>query len=282
MSSKKGSSSSSRGGGEGRRGGNPRKVRRRTEQARIKSQVKKGKNIVQKQIDEDRRKYSQTGSQKKKGLLGTYDKGEMYGSRASGITNEYLVSIGQAKRGNPYYDHKGKITGYSYLLTSQGREMKYGKSDSAMGSGDPTGIMTGTPISQQMHESQKKTQAAALGALSLGAGLGGGTLMRMAAADAWKDRGQTGYQNYLNKFYGNMAGTSSYGIKSAKVSGQGTTEDFSEVSSVTQADPNKTETRTDDTRFKSKKAITKGGDETLLASRNLFGKKGKTITASMA
>jgi hypothetical protein len=281
MSSKKGSSSSSRGEGEGRRGGNPRKVRRRTEQARIKSQTKKAQKEIQSKIDRERYgagKAYGAGKISKERIKKT----EMYGGKASKMTNEYLVSIGEAKKGNPYYDHKGNITGYSYFLTSKGQEMKYGKSGSAMGSGDPTGIMTGIPISQAMHDRQKNIQAISLGALSLGAGLGGGTLMRMAAADAWKEKGQTGYQNYLNKFYGNMAGSSSYGIKSSKVSRQGTTEDFTEVSSATQVDPNKTETRTDDTRFKSKKAITKGGDETLLASRNLFGKKGKTITASMA
>ena len=50
----------------------------------------------------------------------------MYGGVASQATNEYLVSIGEAKRGNPYYDNKGNITGYSYNLTGKGHELKYG------------------------------------------------------------------------------------------------------------------------------------------------------------
>ena len=273
MSSKQGTSGSGGGGGQDR-GQNVTHQdmaaeQRKQREARKQKQLAEGKKLLQNQIDEDRRKYSQTGAKQKQYLLGKpKDVGEMYGGRSSQFTNEYLVSIGEAKRGNPYYDHKGKITGYSYNLTSKGREMKYGQSGGAMGSGDPTGIMSSTAISRTMWESQKEVQQF----MKLGP-------MGLLTSAATKD---TGYDSYLKKFYGNMAGASSYGIKSAKVSGQGTTEDFSEVSSATQIDPNKTETRTDDTRFKSKKAITKGGDETLLASRNLFGKKGKTITASMA
>jgi len=270
MSSNKGTSSNSQGdsyssgGGTGGEYDTPTPTTKK--KARKEKQIKEGQSLVAKNIESDRRKYH--GKTKKYLIGGKKDVGEMYGGKASQMTNEYLVSIGEAKRGNPYYDHKGKITGYSYLLTSAGREMKYGKSQGAMGSGDPTGIMTGTSISKTMWDSQKQVQKL----MKLGP-------MGLLTSAATKD---TGYDSYLKKFYGNMAGASSYGIKSAKVSGQGTIEDFSEVSSVTQIDPNKTETRTDDTRFKSKKAITKGGDETLLASRNLFGKKGKTITASMA
>ena len=271
MSSKKGTTrSEERSGGGGGPAGQTitehARVKRAVKKEKQIRQVKEGQSLVAKNIESDRRKYH--GKTKKYLIGGKKDVGEMYGGKASQMTNEYLVSIGEAKRGNPYYDHKGKITGYSYMLTSAGREMKYGKSQGAMGSGDPTGIMTGTSISKTMWDSQKQVQKL----MKLGP-------MGLLTSAATKD---TGYDSYLKKFYGNMAGASSYGIKSAKVSGQGTTEDFSEVSSATQIDPNKTETRTDDTRFKSKKAITKGGDETLLASRNLFGKKGKTITASMA
>jgi hypothetical protein len=268
MSSKQGTSGSGGGGGQDR-GQNVThqdvaQERRKQREKRKTKQTKEGQSLVAKNIESDRRKYS--GKTKKYLIGGKKDVGEMYGGKASQMTNEYLVSIGEAKRGNAYYDHKGKITGYSYMITAQGKEMKYGKSGGAMGSGDPTGIMTGTPISEQMHESQKEVQRL----MKLGP-------MGLLTSTATKD---TGYDSYLKKFYGNMAGTSSYGIKSAKVSGQGTTEDFSEVASTTQADPNRTETRTDTTRYKSSKAITKSS-ESILASRNLFGKKGKTITASM-
>jgi hypothetical protein len=75
----------------------------------------------------------------------------------------------------------------------------------AMGSGDPTGIMSSTPISAKMHETQKTIQAIALGAMSLafpqtGVGALGGFGLRATAADALKNRGQKGYNEYMKKF----------------------------------------------------------------------------------
>jgi hypothetical protein len=130
---------------------------------------------------------------------------DFYGKEASQATNEYLVNIGAAKQGNPYFDDKGNITGYSYFLTSKGKKMKYGMTDGAMGSGDPTGIMSSVPISAKMHERQKTIQAIALGAMSLafptvGMGSIGGFITRSAAADALKNRGQKGYNEYMKKF----------------------------------------------------------------------------------
>ena len=48
--------------------------------------------------------------------------------------------------------------------TSESMEMKYGSSGSAMGSGDPTGILTGTRISEPMFKRQQNIQMAVLGA----------------------------------------------------------------------------------------------------------------------
>jgi len=129
-----------------------------------------------------------------------------FGSEASQATNEYLVSIGEAKQGNPYYDHKGNITGYSYMLTSKGKEMKYGKSGGAMGSGDPTGIMSSIPISKKMHDTQKTIQGIALAAMSLafpqtGVGSVGGFIARSASADAFKNKSPEGYTNMITKFH---------------------------------------------------------------------------------
>jgi len=127
---------------------------------------------------------------------------DFYGKEASQATNEYLVNIGAAKEGNPYFDDKGNITGYSYHLTSKGKKMKYGIGGGAMGSGDPTGIMSSTPISAKMHERQKTIQAIALGSLSLALPTPsiGGFVMRASAADALKDKGQKGYNKYMKKF----------------------------------------------------------------------------------
>ena len=125
---------------------------------------------------------------------------DLYGKEASQATNEYLVSIGEATRGRKLDDGT-----YGYMLTSKGKEMKYGKSGGAMGSGDPTGIMSSTPISAKMHERQKTIQAIALGAMSLafpstGIGAIGGFGLRATAADALKNKGQKGYNEYMKKF----------------------------------------------------------------------------------
>jgi hypothetical protein len=127
---------------------------------------------------------------------------DFYGKEASQATNEYLVSIGAAKQGNPYFDDKGNITGYSYVLTSKGKEMKYGKSGGAMGSGDPTGIMSSTAISQPMHKRQQKIQAMTLAALSFAPIIPKpvSSLMRMGAVDAFSKMGQRGYNEYMKKF----------------------------------------------------------------------------------
>ena len=100
--------------------------------------------------------------------------------------------------------------------------MKYGMTGGAMGSGDPTGIMSSTPISAKMHERQKTIQAIALGAMSLafptgGMGSVGGFIARSSAADALKNRGQKGYNEYMKKFEKKQATV--MGSKRAAVTG---------------------------------------------------------------
>jgi len=129
-------------------------------------------------------------------LSGTKGGTKKFGEEASKATSEYLESIGQA-----VYNPK---TG-GYVLTSKGKEMQYGISGGAMGSGDPTGIMSSIPISAKMHETQKVIQGIALGAMSLvfpqtGIGALGGFMARSSAADAFKSKGEEGYKKYLSKF----------------------------------------------------------------------------------
>jgi len=172
---------------------------------RSNNKVKKGKKEVQDKIDRERYgagvAYGSGGNMRWGDRV---NKVEMFGGKASKYTNQYLESIGEAKKGNPYYDHKGNITGYSYFLTSKGNQMKYGKSNSAMGSGDKSGIMTSIPISQRMHDSQMKAQALMVGGLSLLAGPIGGTIMRASAADSARKIGSKGYQQYQKSFKANM------------------------------------------------------------------------------
>tara|TARA_Y100001938_G_C8039484_1_gene405334 strand:- start:162 stop:932 length:771 start_codon:yes stop_codon:yes gene_type:complete len=159
----------------------------------IKSQTEAGKKFVSDKLGLDKgRATNLTGKDQK-----------FYGSEASAATNEYLVSIGEAQKGNPYYDSKGNITGYSYILTSKGKKMKYGESGSAMGHGDPTGIMTSTQISPEMWEQQNKIQAAILGVLSFSLPPIMGSGVRMMAGKKLYDP----YSNYESQFKNYQTGT---------------------------------------------------------------------------
>ena len=180
-----------------------------------KSQTKAGITAVKKKLGITEMKHGPMSFlQNKKGtkdvlalkLSKTKGGTSMFGSEASQATNEYLVSIGEAKKGNPYYDHKGNITGYSYFLTSKGKEMKYGKSEGAMGSGDPSGIMSSVPISEAMFEKQKKIQTLALAGMSLAMPMGGGQLLRAAAADTF----QRPYSDYISTFYKGQSGEANF------------------------------------------------------------------------
>tara|TARA_R100000805_G_scaffold5263_2_gene6590 strand:+ start:8101 stop:8742 length:642 start_codon:yes stop_codon:yes gene_type:complete len=87
-----------------------------------------------------------------------------YGGEASKITNEYLVSINEAKR----------TGGGGYMLTSKGYEIKYGsytpgavQDPGAMGTGNPGGVMSSVPISKKMLEEQNRIKSIALAGASV-------------------------------------------------------------------------------------------------------------------
>jgi len=223
---------------------------------------------------------------------------EMYGGVASKATDDYLVETGQVKVGNYFRKEGGNFIriskeegerlyasgdpsiSRSTIGNKESQYLKYGKSDSAMGSGDPTGIMTSTAISAPMWKRQQKIKAMALAALSFAAPMPASSLMRLGAMESYGKMGQKGYDQYLDKFYSNMAGTtSSYGVKS-EGTGNGKEQ---EVSSS-----NITETRTDtkkslsnETRFTSLKAVTSGGGTVTDADRTLLKRSGKTIKAGI-
>tara|TARA_Y100000296_G_C5099254_1_gene219054 strand:- start:146 stop:844 length:699 start_codon:yes stop_codon:yes gene_type:complete len=148
---------------------------------------------------------------------------DFYGKEASKAADDYLVKTGKVKVGNYFRQEGGNFiridkeegeklykTGdpsisRSTIGTKKTEAMKYGMTGGAMGSGDPTGIMSSIPISAKMHETQKTIQAIALGAMSLafpqtGVGALGGFGLRATAADALKNRGQKGYNEYMKKF----------------------------------------------------------------------------------
>ena len=148
---------------------------------------------------------------------------DFYGKEASKAADDYLVKTGKVKVGNYFKQVGGEFirinkaegeklykTGdpsisRSTIGTKKTDAMKYGMTGGAMGSGDPTGIMSSTPISAKMHETQKTIQAIALAAMSFafpstGVGAIGGFVTRSAAADALKNKGQKGYNEYIKKF----------------------------------------------------------------------------------
>lgn len=267
MSSKKGTTrSEERSGGGGGPAGQTitehARVKRAVKKEKQIRQVKEGQALIAKNIESDRRKYH--GKTKKYLIGGKKDVGEMYGGKASQMTNEYLVSIGEAKRGNPYYDHKGKITGYSYMLTSTGREMKYGKSQGAMGSGDPTGIMTGTPISQQMYESQKQVQSLMK--------LGPMGLLSSAATD------DKGYDAYLTKFYGGMSSAGIAARKDSKFTSMDTSETGQGESVI---DPNERDASGGQLVKKKKKSFAGGGADMMDDARTLLATSKRTFGGTM-
>ena len=123
----------------------------------------------------------------------------MYGGEASKATNEYLLSIGEAKRGSKNADGS-----YNYMLTSKGHKMKYGtynaggpQNPTGMGTVGKGGIMNQVPISKEMFESQKRTQMIATGAM---AALG---IPIMGAAFA--DYNSKKYSDYRKSFQANKA-----------------------------------------------------------------------------
>ena len=148
---------------------------------------------------------------------------DFYGKEASKAADDYLVKTKQVQVGSYFkqvggnFIRIGKAEGEklyktgdpsisrSTIGTKKSESMKYGMTGGAMGSGDPTGIMSSTPISAKMHERQKTILAIALGAMSVAFPTGGmgsvaGFITRSAAADALKNRGQKGYNEYMKKF----------------------------------------------------------------------------------
>ena len=200
---------------------------------------------------------------------------QMYGGAASQATNDYLVSIGEATQ-NP---------SGSYTLTAKGWKMKYGsytpgqaQTGAAMGTGNPAGIMTSTPISQPMWKQQQKTKAILLGGLSLATSGGLSSMaLRAGAFDAINKSGQAGYSDYLGKFYTSQGkDVSSSGVKSGNVDTSG-----SEVSSAGIINTSVTDNQSIDVAGSFKKKKAGQGADTVAGDRSLFATTNKTITGAM-
>ena len=121
-------------------------------------------------------------------LHGTKGGMDFYGEEASAATDKYLKESG--------------VPRYSKLW----QELKYGISGSAMGSGDPSGIMTSVPISEAMFESQKKIQTLSLAGMSMVMPMVLGQGMRAYAADTY----QRPYSDYMSTFYKGQSGEANF------------------------------------------------------------------------
>ena len=165
------------------------------------------RNVVKKQLG---LKTNQTGgstTQTKK--YGAYNlKGKdiyMYGNEASKKTNDEMVRRGLLS----YNENTG---GYSNVVNgkimSNANAIKYGASNSAMGSGDPTGAMTSIPLSEKMLQSQNKFKGLAVGALSLAMPGIGGSVMRVSAGKSLADAAQPeeAYADYKKMFTAKQSG----------------------------------------------------------------------------
>jgi len=149
--------------------------------------VAEGRQYVQSRIDAQR--YG-AGIAAGRGTISAkkLKKTEMFGEKASKYTDEYLKQSG--------------VPRYSKLWN----ELKYGISGSAMGSGDPSGIMTSVPISEAMFESQKKIQTLSLAGMSMVMPMVLGQGMRAYAADTY----QRPYSDYMSTFYKGQSGEANF------------------------------------------------------------------------
>ena len=136
---------------------------------------------------------------------------KFYGREASAATNEALVKRGILKRGSQNPDGSWiyqQIAGSGYSA-SDIKSIKYGQSGGgAMGSGDPTGAMSSTPISKEMLQSQNKIKGFTTAALSFAVPSIGGTALRLSATKSLADAAQPvkAYTEYTKKFDAKQTG----------------------------------------------------------------------------
>jgi hypothetical protein len=129
-------------------------------------------------------------------LIGTKGGGSFYGEEASKATNDYLRSIGEMG----VEGKDGIFRGNN--ITAQGLKLKYGTSNSAMGSGDPSGIMTSTAISQPMFKSQQRMQGLITGGIALmGVPLAGAMFI---------ENSKRKYSNYIKSFNNIQSGKTNF------------------------------------------------------------------------
>ena len=148
----------------------------------------------------------------------------MYGAEASKFTNDEMVKRGLVKEGNYFRQDGGnfvrisqeegrklyaagdKSISRSVSGNTSALNLKYGSEKNnnigAMGSGNPSGVMSSIPISQKMLEQQNKIKGVATALMSIPMPAPIGMVMRASAATDLLNVKQSGkaYDDYTKKF----------------------------------------------------------------------------------
>ena len=181
---------------------------------------------------------------------------DFYGEEASAATDKYLEESGVPK--------------HSQLW----QELKYGISGGAMGSGDPTGILSSTAISEPMFESQKKLQQMiGLGMAAMGAPMAGQVVYSAAKKP---------YNEYLKSFYNIQSSTSMASSAKPVDSGEYLSENYGQNLVSNTSGTEETQYDADTTAKKRKHHIKSGAGGIDVKGYNLFAKTNQTISGAMS
>ena len=210
---------------------------------------------------------------------------ELYGGAASQAAKDSLVDQGLAKVGSYFVQQGGefirvskdqydaaKAAGQKVSTSITGQNLQerlYGQSG-VMGSGDPTGILSSTAISQKMFERQRNIKLAIAGGLAM-AGVPG-----IPSAMLY-DSMRTDYEGYLDRFNKNMTSTS-IAASSNRTTDSGSTSGVTNDATIT--NQNQDAVLEKELRENRYAALT-GAGGTDAERRALLATSTRTITGSM-
>jgi len=281
MSSEKGTSTGSSGGPAGSGGQHKNKVNQITHQQNIsagKDYVKDQLGLVEKKAGpmDYLQKGPTTGVYASK-LHGTKGGMDFYGQETQQHTLDFIKK--QPSSSNLYATTTDgtmiKDSSGNPILTSKGKQLMKGKSDGAMGSGDPSGIMSSIAISKPMFKSQQKLQQMiGLGMAAIGVPLAGSMIYQS---------GKASYNKYIDSFYNQQSSTSisQNTYTTGNISnGQGNASDSVGTSTL---DKSFSDTLVQDTSTKQKQIKLAMANQEIGENKRTFLKANKrTITAGMS
>ena len=214
---------------------------------------------------------------------------ELYGGAASQAAKDSLVASGAAKVGSYFVQQGGefirvskdqydaaKAAGQkvSTSITGQNLEERlYGQGGGgAMGTGDATGILSSTAISQKMFERQRNIKLAIAGGLAI-AGVPG-----IPSAMLY-DSMRTDYEGYLDRFNKNMTSTS-IAASSNRTTDSGSTSTSGTTNDATITNQNQDAVLEEELRQNRIASLTGSGGVDA-ERRSLLATNTRTITGSM-